>query len=233
MSLRFFGKGRKPHPREPIGSRHAVLVDYRMSRVSVGHLDAFYERSGFPDVFESGMMAHVSGVLGGEETVYLSIWDDEDTAVAAWRRKRADIAEVLEDAPPDAEISRRSSPLYRIYAGDGLGRLAAPETGRRPSVAGVVIDLPQTDIAAYELVCGRMDFPDDWPDGLLLHFAGPVEDVLRVVSIWRRAEDSREFFESRLIPAALAVAREKGLFPEIRPVDLRVHMLVLGEKLND
>lgn len=230
MSPRLFGKGRKTHRREPAGTRRAVLVDYRMSGVNIGHLEDFYTRTNFPESLGEGMMVHIGGVLDGTETVYLAVWNAADRAEASWQANRRHIEETLADAPPDAEITRRVDSMHRLYLGDELGEFRPENAKRKPDCVGIVIDLPKVDVETYELICDQMSFPDDWPDGLLLHFAGAVEDVLRIVSVWRRTRDARKFFADRLIPASVEVARDHGKFAEIRPVELKVQLLVVGDE---
>lgn len=233
MSPRIFGKSRKSYDREPANARNAVLVDFRLIDVSAGHLGDFYSRVDYPRKLDDGLLVHIGGVLDGSETVYLSVWRSDAEALASWNEKRADVEAVLADAPPNAEIHRRSSKLHRIYLGDDVQEFAANVADRKPDCVGFVIDLPETSPATYELLCERMNFPVEWPEGLLVHLAGPVDDKLRIVSVWRRVEDSRNYFASRLIPASVEIAREFGLFPEIRPVGLRVHMLALNNALAE
>lgn len=233
MAARFFGRGRQRDPREPQDARNALLVDYRLESVSVEHLDQFYRRVGYRERLDPGLLAHVGGVIDQEELVYLSVWRTEDEAMASWQAKRSDIEAVLADAPPDAQVTRRASGVHRLYLGDDLLEFREGLADGDPDCIGFVIDLPEVDDDSYDLMCRRMDFPGQWPDGLLMHVAGRVDDFFRVLSIWRRADQSRRFFEDRLIPASVDVAREHGLFPEIRPRELRVHLMALNNSLYE
>lgn len=231
MAPRLFGKGRQPHAREPRIARDAVLVDYRLEAVSIEHLDEFYSRVGYPERIEPGLIAHIGGVIDEEETVYLSVWRRKDEAFESWQAKRSDIEAVLADAPREAQVTRRASDVHRLYVGDGLAEFREGIAGGEPDCIGFVIDLPDVEVDAYDLICERMNFPEDWPDGLVLHVAGRVGDFLRVLSVWRRADQSRRFFENRLIPASVEVVRNHGLFPEIRPRELRIHLIALNDML--
>lgn len=233
MARRIFGKKRRRDPREPEVAREAILVDYRLESVSVEHLDQFYRRVGYRERLDDGLLAHVGGVIDGEELVYLSVWRSESEAIASWQAKRSDIEAVLGDAPPDAQVTRRASEVHRLYLGDDLLEFREGLADGDPDCVGFVIDLPDMDDDSYDLICDRMRFPEEWPEGLLVHVAGQVDDFFRVLSIWRRADQSRRFFEDRLIPAAVDVARNHGLFPEIRPRELRVHLFALNNVLYE
>ncbi|MBI5311504.1 MAG: hypothetical protein HZB14_10855 [Actinobacteria bacterium] len=235
MSPRIFGRGRKRDSREPPAAENAVLADYRLESVNIEHLDDFYNRVGYRERLDPGLLTHIGGAIedGADgEIVYMSIWHSEGEALESWRAKLSEVEIVLSDSP-DAKVIRRSSKIHRLYLGDDVDEFREGRSDVDPDCVGYVIDLPQVDVDAYDLICEHMGFPGDWPTGLLMHFAGRVDDFMRVVSIWRRAGQSRHFLEDRLMPAAVQVVRDHGLFPEIRPRELRIHLMALNDVLYE
>lgn len=218
---------------ESSNTSDAVLVDYRISgNVGLEQLDEFYERIGYRGRMDDGLLVHIGGTLG-DEVVYISIWSNEQLGVKSWQEKRHHIEDILASTDPNAVVVRRSNPVHRLILGDDLDEFrAAPAVGN-PECVGYVIDLPEMDTKAYELIVNAMDFPEQFPPGLLLHSVGQVDDMLRVTSIWRTASQSRRFFENRVMPALVAVVRDHGVFPEVRPVELCVHLLAVGDELLD
>lgn len=232
MPIRLFRR-RRSGGHEPSHAPDAVLVDYRITgNVGLEQLDEFYERIGYRGRMDDGLLLHIGGTLG-DEVVYISIWGNEQLGVKSWQEKRHHIEDILAATDPNAVVVRRSNPVHSLIVGDDLGEFRAAVPVGDPECVGFVIDLPEIDVKAYELLIKAMDFPEQFPPGLLLHTAGQVDDVLRVTSIWRTVGQSRRFFENRVMPALVTVVREHGVFPEVRPVELHVHLLAVGNELLD
>lgn len=209
-----------------------MLVDYRLGGVGIEHLDDFYTRVGYRSRLDPGLLVHLGGAMD-DEIVYISVWSSEQEARKSWEQRREDIEGVLGLAGPAASAARRSHSLHRLIVGDDIEEFREGLAIVDPDCVGFVIDLPGTDPKTYDLICRQMSFPEHFPSGLLLHAAGPIDGHLRVTSIWRRGGQSRRFLEDRLMPAAVEVVREHGLFPEIRPRELRVHLLTINNRLFD
>jgi hypothetical protein len=76
---------------------------------------------------------------------------------------------------------------------------------------GMLIALPGVTQEQYEQVntkiFGQSPFkPEDAPQGLIVHSAGPVPDGWYVYDIWESKEDFQRFAEEKLGPATQEVA---------------------------
>lgn len=75
---------------------------------------------------------------------------------------------------------------------------------------GVLITMPKTTKKQYEKVnekiFGRHPIqPNDAPDGLIVHSAGPLPDGWYAYDIWKTKEDFRRFGKERIAPAVREV----------------------------
>jgi hypothetical protein len=66
---------------------------------------------------------------------------------------------------------------------------------------GLTLDFDSYGLQDYDAVCGLLNFPADWPDGLLAHGATEVDGRLRVVDVWESREKFDRFAAERLGPA--------------------------------
>lgn len=207
-----------------------TLIDYRLRGLGVDQVDRYFEQIGFPRRMPAGNFAHLVGLLDGE-LVSIGLWSSERAARQMFAAMRPRIDAIVAEAGPQASIDRQSHPAYRFLLGEEISDFREDRAQTDPDCVGYVIDLPATDNRAYDLICEHMGFPADYPDGLLLHIAGQVDDVWRVISVWRKVTQSLEFFEQRLMPAAVDIVREHRVFPEIHPRELRVHLFAVNKRL--
>jgi hypothetical protein len=229
--FRYKRRARSDH--EPDLAREAVLVDYLIDgTIGLAQIDEIYDRFGYGERLDEGLLVHIGGTIDNA-VAYMNIWQNDTLATEFWQQKRQVIDDVLKTADPSPAVNRRKHRVHRLIVGDGLDEFRAGPSERDPECVGYVIDLPNADVKLYERVIEQMDFPGKFPAGLLIHAVGQVEKVLRITSIWRHSGQSRRFLEDRLMPALVAVVRERGVFPEIRPVELRVHYLAVADALAD
>lgn len=208
-----------------------MLVDYRIDgSIGLAQIDEIYDRIGYRDRLDEGLLVHLSGTID-EAISYMSVWQNDALSVASWEQKGTIIEDVLKSVDPAPAVERRSHRLHRLIVGNDLSAFRTGSTAGDPECVCYVIDLPNADAKLYERVISQMDFPGKFPAGLLIHAVGQVEDVLRITSIWRHSGQSRRFLEDRMMPALVAVVRERGVFPEIRPVELKVHFLAVADAL--
>ncbi len=62
----------------------------------------------------------------------------------------------------------------------------------------VQLDFAKLGLGDYDRVCEALNFPADWPDGLLAHGSAEVDGRLRVVDVWKSGADFDRFVEQRL-----------------------------------
>jgi hypothetical protein len=213
----------------------ATMVDYRIRGEGFDRLetiDRFYKEIDFPRSMRNGNLGHLSGV-SDDEIVFMSIWDTEKNAMAAFDDMRGSIEKVLREAGPTATVDRVSSGVFRFSIGEDVAEFSHERAQLNPNCVGYVIDIPTQGHLSYELTCEKMNFPQDWPPGLLMHVAGETDRGWRTYSLWREIGQSRDFLAQRLIPAAVDVVREHQVFPVIRPIEVKLHLFALNSRMLD
>ncbi len=74
---------------------------------------------------------------------------------------------------------------------------------------GVLIAMPGANQQVYDDVNEAMNLdPNETPEGLILHSAGPMEGGWYVYDIWETREDFQRFAEERVAPAVQQVTGE-------------------------
>jgi hypothetical protein len=67
---------------------------------------------------------------------------------------------------------------------------------------GIIEEFAGSDIAFYDAVCERINFPEEWPTGLLYHAAGESEHGgIRVVEQWEDPQQYARFIDEVIRPA--------------------------------
>lgn len=86
----------------------------------------------------------------------------------------------------------------------------------------VALRLNFTNLGAgdYDAVCQAMNFPSDWPDGLLAHGSTEVDGRLRVLDIWESRADFDGFVGSRLQGAMGQALGDRAEAPQIEEMEL-------------
>jgi hypothetical protein len=219
--------------REDLEGGVAAMIDYRTTGDGVDQMALiarFYDLIGFPRSMRPGNLAHVSGVAG-DQIIFTSVWDSESNAATAYAAMGPAIEQVLKDFGPNARVERHSSGVYRFSIGENADEFSHRAATTHPNCVGFLLDVPVHGQMAYDLVCNKMRFPEEFPDGLLMHVAGQTDRGWRTCSIWREIEQSRAFLEQRLMPAAVDVVRDTGMFPEIRPLEFKPFMFALNARM--
>jgi hypothetical protein len=70
---------------------------------------------------------------------------------------------------------------------------------------------PGMDQAVYDEVNGRVNPPDQPPEGLILHFAGQSPEGWRIVDVWDSRDTFDTFFQEKVQPVLLDVVGEEAL----------------------
>ena len=77
---------------------------------------------------------------------------------------------------------------------------------------GVIMRWDREGVAPeeYEAIADELELGSNPPPGLLFNWAEPTDDGLGVVYVWQSGEQFDAFHEKRLLPAIVALARERG-----------------------
>lgn len=207
-----------------------TLIDYRISapgEEKIELIKKFYREIDYPRSMRPGNLAHFSGI-SEESLVFLSVWDSEENASAAYGDLQASIDGVLDSVSGEATVTRESFPTHRVVIGEGVEEFTPAAAPIAPDCVAFEIDLRLEDRGHYDLLCEQMNFPAELPPGLLLHVAGQADFGWHTYSVWRTIEDSKNFLSDRIIPASVEVVRQFGVFPEIRPVEIQTTLFALN-----
>jgi hypothetical protein len=219
--------------REDLDGGVAAMIDYRIKGEGVDQMALiaeFYEMIDFPHSMRDGNLAHFSGIAG-DEIIFSSIWDNEENARLAYADMMPAIQAVTSKHGPNTTVERHSSAVHRFSIGEQATPFSHVNAVVNPDCVGYVIDVPLHGKMAYDIICSKMDFPQAFPAGLLLHVAAMTDMGWRTCSIWNEVQPSLDFLEQRLMPAAVGMVREEGVFPEISPLEVKPFLFALNARM--
>src|SRR6476619_6784292 len=72
----------------------------------------------------------------------------------------------------------------------------------------------------YDAICSALNFPADWPDGLVAHSSTEVDGVLRVMDIWESREQFDAFAQAHLGPSMGEALGDRAEQPQISEREL-------------
>lgn len=78
----------------------------------------------------------------------------------------------------------------------------------------IQLDFAEMTTADYDRVCEELDFPGDWPEGLIAHGSAEIDGHLRVVDIWESSGHFERFRDSRLGDAVGRALGDRAREPE-------------------
>ena len=81
---------------------------------------------------------------------------------------------------------------------------------------GLKMEFNAITIDDYDAVTKALNFPADWPDGLLAHTSAEVDGVLRVIDIWESREKFDAFAQAHLGPAMAEAIGDRAEQPQIK-----------------
>lgn len=85
---------------------------------------------------------------------------------------------------------------------------------------GLRLDFSSIGLDDYDAICRALNFPADWPDGLLAHGSSEVDGRLRVVDVWESRQHFDRFAQERLQSATSEAVGDRAEPPEIAETEL-------------
>src|SRR3954462_11175219 len=85
---------------------------------------------------------------------------------------------------------------------------------------GVTMSFDGMGTAEYDEVCEGLNFPADWPDGLIAHGSAEVDGNLQVRDVWESADKWAAFREGTLVPTIGRVLGDRAVAPEVTEREL-------------
>jgi hypothetical protein len=80
---------------------------------------------------------------------------------------------------------------------------------------GLRLSFPENTLEDYDRVCEALNFPADWPDGLLAHGSHEGDGHLVVNDVWESRQHFDRFVEQRLQAAMGQAIGDRAREPEI------------------
>ena len=78
----------------------------------------------------------------------------------------------------------------------------------------VQLDFANLTLDDYDRVSETLNFPSDWPDGLIAHGSAENDGHLRVVDVWESSGHFDRFVEQRLSRAIGEALGDRAEMPE-------------------
>lgn len=85
---------------------------------------------------------------------------------------------------------------------------------------GLRLDFTSTTLDDYDKTCEALNFPGDWPDGLIAHASTEVDGRLRVLDAWESREHFDRFVAERLQGAMGEALGDRAEPPQITETEL-------------
>ena len=82
------------------------------------------------------------------------------------------------------------------------------------------LDFTNFGLDEYDAICKSLNFPADWPDGLIVHGSTEVDGQLRVLDIWESRQQFDGFVANRLQAAMGQAMGDRAEAPQITQMDL-------------
>jgi hypothetical protein len=82
------------------------------------------------------------------------------------------------------------------------------------------LDFSNLGLDDYDAICRALNFPADWPDGLLAHSSAEVDGRLRVVDAWESRQHFDRFVQERLQSAMGEAVGDRAEQPEVAETEL-------------
>jgi hypothetical protein len=92
---------------------------------------------------------------------------------------------------------------------------------------GLRLNFPNNSVEDYDKVCEALNFPADWPDGLIAHGSHETDGHLVVNDVWESRGHFDRFVEDRLQSAIGEALGGRANEPEI--VERELHTFYANE----
>ena len=85
---------------------------------------------------------------------------------------------------------------------------------------GLRLNFPENTLDDYDKVCQALNFPKDWPDGLVTHSSHQSDGHLVVNDVWESRGHFDKFVQSRLQKAMGEAIGDRAREPQIAETSL-------------
>jgi hypothetical protein len=71
---------------------------------------------------------------------------------------------------------------------------------------GIIMEFDGFSEEQYEVVRERINWPENWADGIKLHIAGPSESGMRIVEVWDSRAEYDRWMDETIYPVVQEIA---------------------------
>ena len=82
------------------------------------------------------------------------------------------------------------------------------------------LDFTTLGLDDYDAICKALNFPSEWPEGLIAHASTEVDGKLSVLDIWESRQQFDSFIESRLQGAMGQAMGDRAAAPQVTEMNL-------------
>jgi hypothetical protein len=176
----------------------------------------------------SGVMFHFSGTFE-DQFFAVSAYPDQARSTTMFADSTSpQIANEIGAYGGGPDISRDEFDIVR-YVINTDHDLQGFRFAKPGEFAAVLVTEDTLTRERYLATSRRIGFPEEWPDGLIIHVAGSVGDHLAIFDLWRASGNIASFYGQKVGPALLE------LYPEVNPAAtqspgaIAVHSLYINE----
>jgi hypothetical protein len=138
-----------------------------------------------------------------------------------------DFAEIVRETGGGPDLSRDEFEIFSfaVHADDELQGFRFTDPGE---FVAVLVTNPDITPERYALTTAAADFPDKWPEGLVIHVAGMFGNHMGVFDVWHGDANMGAFYVDRLAPAIHKLTPEVTTSIDQNPSAIELHSLYIN-----
>jgi hypothetical protein len=140
-----------------------------------------------------------------------------------------EVANVISETGRGPNISRDEFVItsYAVRADEELNGFRITQPGE---FIAVLFTRQEITRERYVNTTRRARFPEDWPEGMIIHVAGMFGAEWGVFDVWRAGSDMESFYGGRIAPAVAAMHPEVSTNVDPNPAALELHSLYIDRQ---
>ncbi|MGH2906541.1 MAG: hypothetical protein ACRDKI_07195 [Solirubrobacterales bacterium] len=174
-----------------------------------------------------GVMFHFSGAFEDEFFSVTAYRDGQSSAQMFADYTGPEVESAIRTSGERADINRLEFPItrYAVRDDEDLQGYSRKEPGEMVAVYATAATFSRE---RYLKITGEAGFPDDWPEGLVIHVAGEFGNRWGIFDVWHADSDLLSFYRDRIEAAVATVAKdiEGGVMDQ--PKSIALHSLYVN-----
>lgn len=207
------------------------LALIRTDAVGTAFYDSVMDRIAQRSRKPRGIVLHFAGTCG-DELFVVTVYRDSSTRAAMFTDfSGPEIANELHESETRADLTRHELEVKRMLASDELTNVAERPISA-PKSALFVVD-PDMTTEAYRKAAALANFPDRWPEGLLLHLLFSSNKQMGVFDLWSSKELARPHYENTIAPSTEETLGKKLAEGQFQNGWIELHALTVNLRPDD